>query len=268
MKTIKFTKMVASGNDFVVLRGDSLGSSCNLPALARKLCDRKFGIGADGLLIVRTSRTATVGMRIFNPDGSEAEMCGNGARCVAFFTGEKNGSIDTMAGTIDFESKINKVRIRLTDPKEIQQDVPIRVFSRNIRVNFLNTGVPHTVVFVHGLEDLKVGHLGRVIRYHKRFAPAGTNVDFVEAQGGNLIGLRTYERGVEAETLACGTGTVASAIIFALKTGSSDKVKVKTRGGEILTVYFKRRGDVFSDVWLEGEVSAVFNGEIIIKKRR
>jgi len=268
MRAIKFTKMVASGNDFVVLRGDFKDASCNLPALARKFCDRKFGIGADGLLIVQPSRIATVGMRIFNPDGSEAEMCGNGARCVAFFTQKHNGSIETKAGIIDFEAGINKVRIKLTDPREIQQDVSVRVFSRNIRVNFLNTGVPHAVIFVHGLEDFKIERLGAAIRYHKKFAPAGTNVDFVQVQGGNLIALRTYERGVEAETLACGTGTVASAVIFALKTGSNDKVKVKTRGGETLTVYFKRRSDAFNDVWLEGGVSVIFNGEVIIKERR
>lgn len=268
MRAIKFTKMVASGNDFVVLGGDFRGSRYNLTALARKFCDRKFGIGADGLLVVQPSGIATVRMRIFNPDGSEAEMCGNGARCVAFFTQKKNGSIETMAGIIDFEAGINTVKIRLTDPKEIQQDVPVRVFSRNIRVNFLNTGVPHAVIFVHGLGEMKIERLGGAIRYHKRFAPAGTNVDFVEVQGGNLINLRTYERGVEAETLACGTGTVASAVIFALKTGSGEKVKVKTMGGEVLTVYFKREGNAFSDVWLEGEVSPVFNGEVIIKERR
>ncbi|MDP2941715.1 MAG: diaminopimelate epimerase [Candidatus Omnitrophota bacterium] len=231
MKAIKFTKMVASGNDFVVIQGQCEAKR-SLPEgdkatshklLARKICDRKYGVGADGLLLLEKSKVADVRMRIFNADGSEAEMCGNGARCVALYVSHKvtrsqghKLRIETRAGVIAAEVKKEQVKIKLTDPRNIKLDIPIKVGNRNIKVNFINTGVPHTVVFVEGLEKISVPALGRQIRFHRCFASAGTNVDFVEAISNDSIQVRTYERGVEDETLACGTGSVASALVFAL----------------------------------------------------
>ena len=249
--------MVASGNDFVVI------ATPKLLTLARKVCDRKYGIGADGLLLLEKSKKADIRMRIFNVDGSEAEMCGNGARCTALWAKSKNLKIETKAGIIESEVVNSNVKIKLTDPKDIKLGIPIRVNNRLLKLDFINTGVPHAVIFVEGLEKIEVSALGREIRYHRQFAPAGTNVNFVEVVDNNSIQVRTYERGVEDETLACGTGSVASALIFALKSGAHEKIKVHTRGGEIIRVYFMLQRNRFSDVWLEGKVSMVFKGEFL-----
>jgi diaminopimelate epimerase len=266
MRKINFTKMVASGNDFVVIDGSRyVAKSESYKLLARNLCDRKFGIGADGLLVLGKSKAADVRMRIFNADGSEAEMCGNGVRCTALYMSHTShpGSqlkIETKAGIIESLIKKDTVKIKLTAPKGLKQDLPVDVNGRKLRVNFINTGVPHAVIFVDGLDKIDVFNLGRCIRYHKVFSPAGANVNFIEALGRNAIKIRTYERGVEDETLACGTGSTASALIFALKAGLEDKVMVHTRGKEILTVYFTKKGLFFSDVWLEGRARIVYKG--------
>lgn len=269
MRKINFTKMVASGNGFVVIQGRKGTRTQGHRLLARRLCDRKYGIGADGLLVLEKSKVADVKMRIFNADGSEAEMCGNGARCVAFWLADARGkthnaqpAIETQAGIIKAKTKGEQVKIKLTDPKDIKLDLPITVGGRCLKVNFIDTGVPHAVVFVEGLETIDVCSLGRMIRYHKKFSPRGANVNFVEVRNYNSIRVRTYERGVEDETLACGTGSVASALIFVrhwlrcLK----GRIKVVTKSGEILSVYFDRRSGDLTDVWLEGSSSIVFEG--------
>jgi diaminopimelate epimerase len=261
MKKIKFTKMVASGNDFVVM--DKLPAG-NLCALTRALCDRKFGIGADGLLLISKAKHADLRMRIINSDGSEAEMCGNGARCAALFSGKKKAEIFTLAGLINSQVCGSQVRIQLTDPKAIKLDIPLKVNGRPIKVDFINTGVPHVVVFVEGLDKLDVDSIGRLIRWHIKFIPAGTNVNFVEVKDNGLIGIRTYERGVEGETLACGTGSTAAALIFALKNNLKDLVRVKTQSGEVLKIYFNKKEDKFNDVWLEGSVRIVYKGEYYV----
>lgn len=266
--------MVASGNDFVVteiknqksLPVRQAGKIKNLSNLARHICNRKYGIGADGLLVLEKSIKADVRMRIFNTDGSEAEMCGNGARCVALFSAQRKthnakSTIETKAGIIESEVKGNDVKIKLTDPNEIKLDIPLKIRNRMIRANFINTGVPHAVVFAADLAKIPIVPLGSLIRYHRYFTAKGTNADFVEVLGEDSIKLRTYERGVEDETFACGTGSVASALIFALKTGWQGKIKVDTQSGEVLTVYFRRKGDEFYDVWLQGQAYTIFNGE-------
>ncbi len=258
MRKITFTKMVASGNDFVVTEGGQYASA----KLARNICDRKYGVGADGLLVLCKSKIADERMRIFNADGSEAEMCGNGARCAALYTGKSNLKIKTKSGIIRAEVSGNNVKIKLTDPEDLKLNIPVKVNNRTIRVNFINTGVPHAVIFVEGLDKIDVFNLGRQIRYHKRFAPAGTNVDFVEVLNSNSVKVRTYERGVEGETLACGTGSVASALItsYELRAKSYDKINVHTKSGEILRVYFEREKNKFTDVWLQGQAGIVYKG--------
>jgi diaminopimelate epimerase len=265
MRKIKFTKMAASGNDFVVIdESHKVIKSPSQASLARKICDRKHGVGADGLLVLEKSKIADVRMRIFNADGSEAEMCANGSRCVALYLGRKNLKIETKAGIIETKVKAKNVRIKLTDPRDIKFDIPLKINARDLKVNFVDTGVPHAVVFVEGLDKINVSQLGRLLRYHEKFAPRGANVNFVEALDKNSFKIRTYERGVEDETLACGTGTVASTLIFALKTGSGNKIRAHTRGEEILTVYFKKQGNKFSDVWLEGKAGIVYKGEYYV----
>ena len=217
-------------------------------------------------------------MRIFNADGSEAEMCGNGARCIARFVvrrpclsgrqassvvRKKTLKIETKAGIIEAEVKADDVRIKLTDPVGMKIGIPLKVSGRSLRVNFINTGVPHTVIFVEGLEKIDVPGLGRQVRFHKFFSPKGANVNFVEVPDNHSINVRTYERGVEDETLACGTGSVASALITAVSCQLSavSRISVRTKSGEILKVYFDREGNDFKNVWLEGKVKIVYTGE-------
>ena len=283
MKKLTFYKLQASGNDFILLdkRHKSQVASHKYKKLARRLCQRKFGIGADGLLVIEPSKRAFFKMRIFNPDGSEAEMCGNGARCVALWASNKKSQVtshksqvkrvrfDTIAGIIEAEvkHKTSEVRIKMSDPFGIKLDMPLKVLGRGLKVNFVNTGVPHTVIFVEGLEKIDVETIGRAIRFHKQFQPAGTNVNFAELIDKNTVRIRTYERGVEVETLACGTGAVASAIIASLKSQAAshktkDAVRVKTRGGEELKVYFSIDGKKISYVWLEGKAELIYKGEL------
>jgi len=266
MKMIAFTKMVASGNDFVVTQAKA--SDSKLRKLARSICDRKFGAGADGLLVLEKSHKAVVKMRVFNADGSEANMCGNGARCVALFVKlelvhhNHKPRIETKAGIIESEVHGDNVKIRLTDPKQLKLEIPIKINQRLMHVNFINTGVPHAVVFVEGINKIDVKNLGGQIRFHKRFAPAGTNVNFVEVINGNSIKIRTYERGVEDETLACGTGSTASALItsYMLRAPGPKLVFVHTKSGEALKVYFREKNNRFEDVWLEGKARIVYTG--------
>jgi len=271
IKKIKFTKMVASGNDFIVV--ESLPKSVSLKKLAREICDRKFGVGADGLLILSNAGKNTIRMRIFNSDGSEAQMCGNGSRCAAFYwanlkpiTYNLEPKIKTKAGIIEAIVKRDNVKIKLTDPRGLKLNVPIKVNNRSLKVNFINTGVPHTVIFVEGIDKINVKEIGEEIRWHKKFSPAGTNVDFFEVLSGDKAKIRTYERGVEDETLACGTGSAAAALIFALKTGALNKINMVTKSGEILKVYFKRDGNRLSEVWLEGKAKIVYRGEYLCLK--
>lgn len=261
MKRLKFTKMVGSGNDFIVIAGKPSG---NLSRLAKLLCDRKFGIGADGLLLLDKCKNADLSMRIFNADGSEAQMCGNGARCAAFFSGRPKARLRSAAGVINTEVYGSQVKIQITNPKDIKLDIPLKVNGRRIKVNFINTGVPHVVIFVSGIDGIDLKHIGYSIRSHQMFSPRGTNVNFVEEKEKNLIRIRTYERGVEDETLACGTGSTAAALIFALKNNLDNLIKVQTQSGEILKVYFQKEDGEFRKVWLEGSAKIVYRGECYV----
>jgi diaminopimelate epimerase len=201
-------------------------------------------------------------MHIFNADGSEAQMCGNGARCVALWLKSKFLKIETKAGIIASQVDKDNVKIKLTDPRDLKLDIPLKLNNRVLLVNFIDTGVPHTVIFVDTLDKIDVFNLGRQIRDHQKFAPQGTNVDFVEVLAKNSIKMRTYERGVEDETLACGTGAVASALVTSIRCGLQDmgRFNVHTKGGEVLKVYFKRINNKFSEVWLEGKAKIVYKG--------
>lgn len=266
MRKLRFTKMVAAGNDFLVIdaRGSLLPSRRtgkarkSWPDLVRSLCREKTGVGADGILVLEKSKKADFKMRIFNADGSVAEMCGNGLRCAVVFVGKKRKiKIETMAGVYEAEvTGKNRVKIKMEEPKDLKRDLAIEVKNRKVKVNYIDTGVPHVVVFVQGVDDIDVDSIGRSIRYHKRFKPRGTNVNFVEIIDDKNIKMRTYERGVEGETLSCGTGAVASAIA-----SGASKVDVHTKGG-ILKVYFKKSGSKIKDIYLEGEARKVYQGEV------
>lgn len=266
---IKFTKSVATGNDFIVIDNRSSALRNNLSQFAKRLCNRVHGIGADGLLLLEKSKKGDFKMRIFNPDGSEAEMCGNGSRCIALYAKTKriakaDMQIETRAGIIKASVKGDEVKTKLTDPKDIQWNLCLEINKCPYRVNFADTGVPHVIYFVDDIQNIDVKNLGAEMRYHKEFSPAGTNVDFVKIVDKNKIKVRTYERGVEDETLGCGTGAVASAIISAEAEKLISPVNVETRGGEILKVYFDRVDGGFKNVYLEGKARLVFDGEIQI----
>ncbi|OIO33137.1 MAG: diaminopimelate epimerase [Candidatus Omnitrophica bacterium CG1_02_40_15] len=271
MGKLNFTKMVGAGNDFVLadMRFKVKGLRFK-GGLVKRVCDRKNGIGADGVLALEKSKIADFKMSVFNADGSVAEMCGNGLRCAVLFLGNKRKvRVETKAGIYEGEiTAKNRVKVKMQEPKDLKLNFPINVNGRKIKANFINTGVPHTVVFVDGLDKIGVDTIGSAIRHHDGFKPKGANVDFVEIMDDNNIKMRTYERGVEGETCACGTGAVASAIITALNLqlkAYSLKliINVHTRGGA-LKVEFRKIGNKFKDVYLEGEAKKVFTGQIIL----
>jgi diaminopimelate epimerase len=271
MKKINFTKMAGAGNDFLVL--ESAVKGMNLKRLAANACNRTNGIGADGLLVLDKSKGADYQMRIINADGSEAEMCGNGARCMAAYIvkhrrpKKKLFAMETLAGVVLAEAKGEEANVRLSDPVDYRPDVSIDVNGRRLHISYIDTGVPHTIVFVDDLKKIDVASIGRVIRYHEAFKPRGTNVDFVEQISDDLVDCRTYERGVEDETRACGTGSVAAALISFLKSNPSvlnvkkAKMNVRTKSGEILKVMFDISDGKISNVWLRGSAKFIGKGE-------
>jgi len=273
-KEITFVKAVASGNDFVIIdrfrqRANELTKQ-RTKELVKELCQRKTSVGADGLLLIERSQKCDFKMRIFNPDGSEVNMCGNGIRCVALYAVQekicgKKMAIQTRAGELCAEVKQDKVKVKISKPKDLRLKFDLNVNGKEQSLNFINTGVPHVVSFAQGLNDFKVGETGKAIRYHSEFQPKGTNANFVEVLDKGHIRLRTYERGVEDETLACGTGAVASGIITAYQMEhpqGKHKIKVDTQGGDTLFVYFKIKKDGIDDVYLEGKAKIVYKAAI------
>ena len=273
MKKIKFTKMAGAGNGFVVVEKPPI----DLKKLVINVCSPKSGLGTDGLLVLDSSKKADYRMRILNADGSEAEMCGNGARCLAAYIArekspkKKTFSIETLAGIVLAQAKGETANIRLSDPKHYQSDIPIAIGSRRIKVDYIDTGVPHAVVFVEGIDGIDVDIIGRAIRLHEQFSPRGTNVDFSEQMHSNFIKVRTFERGVEGETLACGTGSVAAAITTFLKTNPEIKarkeirINVQTLSGEVLGVSFDLDHGRIYNVWLKGSAKFIAKGEYYVK---
>ena len=264
---LRFTKMNGAGNDFILFdnRSGDIVLDRNQIAL---LCDRHRGIGADGILLLeKPTNSADFRMRYFNADGGEAEMCGNGARCFARFANKVGGqkekiSFETPAGVISAELKGDLITLRMTDPTDLRLNLDLPMAAENKSVHFINSGVPHVVIAVAKIDDADVQRDGTAIRHHKMFSPNGTNVNFIERHGPNKIAIRTYERGVEDETLACGTGIVASALIFAASEKSSSPITVLARGGDELQVGFEKVDGSFRNVTLTGPAEFVFQGEI------
>jgi len=275
--------MCASGNDFIVI--NNMNQDIHIdPLVVKKWCDRKRGIGADGVLVLEPSSHASFKMRIINADGSEAEMCGNGARCISLYAYLKGIAasvmrFETLAGIINAEVIEGQIRIQLTQPTNIQLNM--KIDDCPTLLHYINTGVPHAVLLVDAVETTDVVTIGRKLRYSSAFQPAGTNVNFVEiVDGSHIVGstgfqpvcrqdacttfikVRTYERGVEDETLACGTGSSASACICTLLGMVSSPVRVITKGGEVLTIYIEQDGDNITRLFLEGEARVVFEGRI------
>jgi len=265
---IVFTKMSGSGNDFIIIDNRKpVIENSEKQNFVRKICVPKISVGADGVIFIENSDNADFKWDFYNADGSSAEMCGNGARCVAKYAyvskiASETMSFETVAGIISAEMKGNNVRIKLTTPEDLQRNVNIDLHGKKIKVDLLNTGVPHAIVYSKDIANEDVRGIGRGIRAHPAFSPAGTNVDFVQKQGEDSLLVRTYERGVEDETLACGTGVVASALLASQANLVKPPVRVQTQSGEILTVDFEKlNGDVdFKQVFLEGSAKIIFEG--------
>ena len=282
-----FTKVVGSGNDFIII--DSRLEKIPNPAkMAQDLCQRHLSVGADGMLLLKQAtlyaggvfalgekgspggdatpplqKQAEFQMRIFNPDGSEAEMCGNGLRCFLLYLVRKELAeaehfiaVETKAGLRRGKVEGNFVTASLGEPGNPALSFLLDVDGRQFTANFVNTGVPHTVIEVEDLANFPVKELGRKIRFHPKFAPAGANVDFVEIRN-NLILIRTYERGVENETLSCGTGTAAAGFLLRQLGKIILPVKVQAASGEILTV-----SEQDNEIFLAGEVRIVYEGAL------
>lgn len=265
---ISFTKMSGSGNDFVIIDNrDGVVADAIKRDFAKKVCRLKDSVGADGVIFVENTEKADYKWDFYNNDGSSAEMCGNGGRCVARFAFEKGiapqtHSFETMAGIISAEVNGPMVKVKLTPPEHMQEGLDLEFEGMHYKVDSVNTGVPHAIVFSEDVEKEDVTAIGRGIRYHTVFAPAGTNVDLVQRQNGGLK-VRTYERGIEGETLACGTGAVASALIAMQRFQIQSPVAVETRGGEVLKVHIEPNEGGLPTVYLEGMTKLVFEGNLV-----
>src|SRR5213592_4621914 len=264
---LRFAKMNGAGNDFVMI--DNRAGNVQLSAeQIAKICDRHRGVGADGVLLVEpATNSADFRMRYYNSDGGEAEMCGNGARCFARFVekvadARKKVSFETPAGIIAAQLEGELVTLHMSEPTDLQLNVTLAVGYENKIIHSVNTGVPHVVIPVVNIEEIDVLHEGAAIRRHEMFSPKGANVNFLERRGGNKIAIRTYERGVEGETLACGTGVVASALIFAAHENANGPITVIARGGDELQVGFEKSDNRFRNVTLTGPADFVFDGTI------
>lgn len=280
---IHFFKMTGTGNDFILVDNRKrIIDADQCQDLIKNACRPKVSVGADGMILIENDSEVDFRWRFFNADGSEAEMCGNGARCAARFaylTGiveHPRMAFRTLAGIIKAEVLDTKVKVQMTPPHSLRMDIKLEAEGRSFDLDFINTGVPHAVCFVKNeseLETAEIQRWGQAIRFHSQFQPAGTNVNFVCVQNSRQITVRTYERGVEGETLACGTGCIASALISAVRGRAESPVEVKVRSGEILTIYFHKANkpetlpktsDVapFHEVYLEGEARVVYEADL------
>ena len=266
---LHFTKMNGAGNDFVVVDNRRNELHLSRETIAR-LCDRHRGVGADGLLAVEPAEQgANFRMRYYNADGGEAEMCGNGARCFTRYAGRLAGmtgriQFETIAGIISAEFVGDLVCLSMSEPQGLFLNESVALKNTTLSVHSVNTGVPHAVVVVDDLEAAPVLEYGAGLRFHDHFAPRGTNVNFIQLLDANTIAIRTYERGVEGETLACGTGVTASALIFHELTGAPSPVAVRVRGGDTLEVGFEKVDGAYRNVTLTGPADFVFDGEIAL----
>ena len=267
MDKIPFMKFSGAGNDFVIINNFAKIVDSTDTEFVQKLCQRRMSVGADGVLLVEQADDVDFRMRYFNADGGEVETCGNGARCISKFA-YLNGIVSermrflTNAGIYESEIVGENVKVRMSDPTDIRLNVPLQLDDGMHAVGFANSGVPHVVFFVEDLERADVFNLGQQTRYHDNFKPDGTNANFIRVESPELIDIRTYERGVEDETLACGTGSIASAIIAATLGKVVSPVSVKTASGIVLKIHFEVENEEVRNVYLEGDARVIYVGEL------
>ena len=275
MQRIHFYKMTGTGNDFIVIDNRKrIVDSDNCRDFVHGVCRSGVSVGADGVILIENDSETDFRCRFFNADGSEPEMCGNGARCAARFT-YLTGIVDkplisfrTGAGIIAAELSDTRVKVQLPAPRDLKRNLDIAARGRSFALDFISSGVPHAVCFLKNEEELEtanVASLGRALRNHRIFRPDGTNVNFVFVENPHRLSMRTYERGVEGETLACGTGAIASALLAAARGQAESPVEVRVYSGETLTVSFKATGDAsvpFEEVCLEGAALVVYEADL------
>jgi len=268
---IEFTKMHGAGNDFVMI--ENLDGKLQLSAeQVAHLCDRRFGIGADGLILLNPpgSEDTQASMVYYNADGGRVDMCGNGARCFTSFAianSVGDGSSLTFltdAGKMTARANAGEYTISMTPVAGLELDKSLSTEHGDYTYHFLNTGVEHAVIFTDALSEIRIQEEGSALRYHEAFAPAGTNANFASARPDGSLKVRTYERGVEGETLACGTGVCAAAIAGALKGMTSAPVSVEVAGGDTLTVDFEADGQRIQNLTLTGPAKVVYTGTVAL----
>jgi diaminopimelate epimerase len=276
MEPIEFWKMNGSGNDFILIdnRSGKIKDE-EMGRLVQRACRRRESVGADGVIFVTSSKRYDFAWHYLNADGGEVEMCGNGGRCVARFAflkgiADQEMTFETLVGPVSAKVDGRMVKVLMPKPTGLQLDVDLGPQQGWRNADFVNTGVPHVVV--HGVphvvvhvEDLvnhPVTEEGRAIRHHAHFTPEGTNANFMKPIGPDQLEVRTYERGVEDETLACGTGAIACSLVASARGMVRSPVEVRTRGGESLIIHFQKKGARFDAVWLQGSTSIVYQGQL------
>ena len=260
MHTIEFFKYQGTGNDFVMIDDRSVGFDLGNHSLIAHLCHRKYGIGADGLILIRNHQGSDFEMIYYNADGQLTSLCGNGSRCAVMFA-HQLGIIDkqcqfmTVEGILEAKIKDDLVHLEMPAVNDVES---------HKNHYFLNTGSPHHICFVNDIDNYDVFNQGRKIRYGAPYYEEGANVNFVKSISEDQIFVRTYERGVEDETLSCGTGVTAAALVQGFK-GSKSPVKVKTPGGDLEIRFEQVAPDKFKNIHLIGPAVMVFGGKISIE---
>jgi diaminopimelate epimerase len=258
---MEFYKYEGTGNDFILFDNRNLKFNRSNNALVAALCHRRFGIGADGLMLLQNKTGVDFEMVYYNSDGNESSMCGNGGRCIVEFARtlglvKEEAHFYASDGPHEAFLKTGFVSLKMKDVAEVESTADFK---------FLNTGSPHYVAFVNNLVNFNVVEEGKKIRYNERFKAQGTNVNFIEKQGEELF-VRTYERGVEDETYSCGTGVTAAALVAAMNAVSTGNsyCDIKTLGGKLKVKFNNHLNETFTDVWLEGPATFVFKGDVEI----
>lgn len=271
---LAFAKMSGAGNTFVLIDNRAgqveatlAEAGLSLDGFVIRACSPIHGVGADGLILLEGSDRHDFAWRFYNADGSRANMCGNGARCAARYAGlvgaaGEQVAFETGAGLVTARIRGAEVRVTLTPPGPVGAPVELKVGGETYTGYPVDTGVPHVVIPVPNVSRVDVEALGPPVRNDPRFAPEGTNVDFVSRLADGTLRVRTFERGVEGETMACGTGVTAAALVLASLGQASPPVTVVPLSGEALTVQFRREGEAFSDVSIVGPARVLFRGEL------
>jgi len=265
---IPFWKMHGAGNDFILVDDRALMFPVTDHDWLASIGCRRTGVGCEGIILIQPSGKAHFRMRFFNPDGGEVDMCGNGARCVARLAheiGVAPGSMkfETGAGLIGAEIVGERVRLGMTPPRDWRLNQVLDVNGNKRPYGFVNSGVPHVVMPVEDLTGEDVAGNGAAIRYHKEFAPKGTNVNFITVTGPSALSIRTYERGVEAETLACGTGMVAAGLIAGRMGWVKAPLSITCASGDVIEVNFILTADGAEKVTMLGPAAHVFEGVLV-----